>query len=117
MQDYLKPNTTPDPSTYLTRLKFIMQHTTPALVRSHPATKTYVSDELLRCTHVFVWHDAIRKPLQSPYDRPYKVLNRNDKHFTLQLQDRTDTISLDRLKPAYMDSDTLTTSPIRLLQF
>ena len=56
--------TTPDPSTYLTRLKSIMQHTTPAPLRPHPATKSYVSDELLRCTHVFVRHDAIRKPLQ-----------------------------------------------------
>ncbi|XP_065892772.1 mucin-3A-like [Dysidea avara] len=33
--------TTPDPSTYLTRLKSIMQHTTPAPLRPHPATKSY----------------------------------------------------------------------------
>ena len=91
-----------------------MQHTTPAPLRPQPVTKTYVSDELLRCTHVFVRHDAIRKPLQLPYDGPYKVLNRTDKHFTLQLPNRTDPVSLDRLKPAYIDNDRLTidsTSP------
>ena len=107
--------TTPDPSMYLTRLKSIMQHTTPAPLRPHPATKSYLSDELLRCTHVFVRHDAIRKPLQSPYDGPYKILNRTDKHFTLQLQDRTDMVSLDRLKPAYIDGTIDSISPTRTI--
>jgi len=72
---------------------------------------------VMNCYDVHMQHDAICKPLQSPYDGPYKVLNRNDKHFALQLQDRIDTVSLDRLEPAYMDNDTPTidsTSPARL---
>ena len=39
--------TTPDPFTYLTQLKSIMQHITPAPLRPHLVTKTYTSDELL----------------------------------------------------------------------
>ena len=47
-------------------------------------------------------NDAVKKPLQSPYDGPFKVLKRTDKHFTLDIAGKK-TISLDRLKTAYMD--------------
>jgi len=52
---------------------------------------------------VFVRHDAIRKPLQPPYDGPYEVLNRDKKHFTLNIKGRKEVVSLDHLKPAYLD--------------
>ena len=46
----------------------------------------------------------MRKPLQPPYDGPFKVLKRGDKHFTLQLKDYKGVVSLDCLKPAYIDT-------------
>ena len=55
--------------------------------------------------HVFVRHDAIRKPLQAPYDGPYKVLECTDKYFIDDVKGKHDTISLDRLKPAHLDMD------------
>ena len=54
---------------------------------------------------MFVRHDAVRKPLQSPYDGPYRVLKRADKHYTLEIGNRKEVVSLDRLKPAYMEYD------------
>ena len=53
--------------------------------------------------HVFTRHDAVCKPLQSPYDGPYRILKRTDKHFTIAINNRNDTVSIDRLKPAYLD--------------
>ena len=35
---------------------------------------SYVSDNLQTCTHAFIRHDAIRKPLQAPYEGPYEVI-------------------------------------------
>ena len=50
---------------------------------------------------MFVRHDAVKRPLQQPYDGPYLVLDRSDRFYTLDLNGHTDTVSIDRLKPAY----------------
>ena len=41
-------------------------------------------------------------PLQPTYDGPFRVIDRKDKYFVVALSDsRQDTISINRLKPAY----------------
>ena len=91
-----------DPSSYVSQLKSSMQqlHATPTRPSQRPA---YVSPALSTCTHVFIRHDATRRPLQQPYDGPYKVIKRADKHFVVDIKGRHDTVSLDRLKPAHME--------------
>ena len=54
--------------------------------------------DLQRTTHVFVRVDATKSPLM----HPYKVLQRKDKSFKLQIRNSIDWISIDRLKPAYL---------------
>ena len=54
---------------------------------------------------MFVRRDAHCSPLQSPYEGPFQVLNPGDKFFTLAMGDRRDTVSIDRLKPAHLDSE------------
>nr|CDS32302.1 gag pol polyprotein [Hymenolepis microstoma] len=46
---------------------------------------------------------AVKKPLQPPYDGPYKVLQRNPKYFILDRSGTKDSVSIDRLKPAYLE--------------
>ena len=79
-----------------------MQQLKGTPVRSHPQRKVHISNDLTTCTHVFVRCDAVRKPLQSPYDGPYE---RSDKYFVVDVKGKRDTISLDRLKPAHLDTD------------
>ena len=55
-------------------------------------------------THVFIRRDAVKSPLQPPYDGPFKVISRATKFFKIDLGTRTDTVSLDRLKPAHLDT-------------
>jgi len=57
-------------------------------------------------THVFIRHDAVKKPLQKPYDGPFQVLKRSDKHFTLDMNGHEDVVSIDRLKPAFQELTT-----------
>ena len=61
---------------------------------------------LYSASHVFVCHDVVRKPLQQPYDEPFPVLARSDHFYTLDLKGRTDSVSIDRLKPAYVEFPT-----------
>lgn len=72
-------------------------------VKNHANHKTvFVPQDLKTCTHVFVRIDAVQKPLKPPYEGPYRVLNRSDKCFTVQLPGRVTTLSIDRLKPAFL---------------
>ena len=54
---------------------------------------------------MFDCHNAVREPLQSPYDAPKSVLKWADKHYTLEIGNRKEVVSLDLLKPAYMEYD------------
>nr|XP_054753962.1 uncharacterized protein LOC129259726 [Lytechinus pictus] len=46
--------------------------------------------------------DAVRKPLQQPYNGPFKVLKKNSKFFTLDIG-ASETVSVNRLKVAYVE--------------
>ena len=51
---------------------------------------------------VFIRHDAVTPPLTPLYHGPYRVLLRSDKFFRLQIGNREDTVSIDRLKPVLL---------------
>lgn len=87
---------------FVKRLKETMTKLQPVQTSRHCKPSTFVHKSLQDCTHVFVRHDFLRKSLQSPYDGPFKVLERNEKSFKVQLDHRTDNISIDRLKPAFL---------------
>ena len=91
-----------DPANYVSQLRSYMRQlrAPPARPAQRPS---YVNDALSTCTHVLIRHDAVRKPLQQPYDGPYKILKRNDKYYTVDINGRHDTVSLDRIKPAHME--------------
>ena len=56
---------------------------------------------------------ARKTPLHSLYRGPFKVLERREKYFKLDLGNRHDMVSLDRIKPAFMDAkDTIEPVPL-----
>ena len=63
--------------------------------------RSYVSQKLSSATHVFVRVGARETTLPSPYQGPFKVLERCDKYFKVDLGNRHDMVSLDRIKPAF----------------
>ena len=72
-------------------------------MRSSSHLTSFVHPDLHTCTHVFIRHDATKPPLQPTYNGPYKVLERKDRHFVVELSStRKDTVCIDRLKPAYL---------------
>ena len=69
--------------------------------------KSYINPELEKCTHVFIRDDSVKKPLSSPYKGPYQVLQKYDKFFKVQLKNKCDTICIDRLKPAFTETEVI----------
>ncbi|GFY71720.1 transposon Tf2-9 polyprotein [Trichonephila inaurata madagascariensis] len=49
---------------------------------------------------------GLKPSLTALYQGPFEVLSRTDKHFTIKINDKTSTISIDRLKPAFLLIDT-----------
>ena len=53
--------------------------------------------------HVFVRRVAKAPPLMRPYTGPFRVISRSEKYFELDLNGKKDRVSIDRLKPAYLE--------------
>jgi cleavage and polyadenylation specificity factor subunit 1 len=68
-----------------------------------PDRPSFTPKDMLTTSHVYVRHDGVRKPLQRPYDGPFQVVQRHSKHFVIDRGGKLDTVSLDRLKPAYLE--------------
>ncbi|CAN8022403.1 unnamed protein product, partial [Ixodes persulcatus] len=95
--------TMPDPLDYSYRLRAAMQAIKSCSPREQRQPRVFVSPDLATSSHVFARRDAVRKPLQHPYDGPFKIVHRGPKHFTLDIKNKEVVVSLDRLKPAYID--------------
>ena len=91
-----------DPTSYVTRLRSTMRQLQSVPSRTRDSN-VYIHDDLLSSSHVFVRHDGVRTSLQPPYNGPFKVVKRSEKFYTLDINGRKDTVSLDRLKPAYLE--------------
>ena len=92
-----------EPHSYATQLKTIIHKLQSPTTCKQKQCTIHIHSGLSSCPYVLVRHDGAGKSLQPPYDRPFKVLQRFSKHFTLDIAGQKIIISLDRLKPAYMD--------------
>ena len=114
--DWFTSSRTPDINDpdWIRNFKRQMSEVKPVPVQHNNSTKTFVHQNLPTATHIFIRHDAVRKPLQPTYDGPYKILSRQDKHFDVDTPRGRQRISIDRLKPAFLlnsESDSDTTLP------
>lgn len=72
---------------------------------AHGDRKSFIFKDLATASHVFLRNDTVKAPLVQPYDGPYQVITRNDKTFVIRIRDRDVTVTIDRLKPAYILSE------------
>ena len=95
------PNSNSNIQDFATALQSTIRLLQP--VQSHTSTtKTFVSQDLESCSHVFVRIDAVRKPLQTPYEGPFTVIRRTRKNFNINRNGSADVIAVDRVKPTYL---------------
>ena len=107
------PTTAGSQADYLVQLRESIKKLQPTQPTWHTSKKTFIPKELQSNTHVFVRRDALRPSLSNPYEGPFKVLKRSGKYYTIDLNGRHDNVSIDRLKPAFLDdTSTQHTTPL-----
>ena len=94
---------TADVAHFLPRLRETVRKLAPRPPVPHGTKPSSVPTALADSRFVFVRRDSHRPPFTPPYEGPYKVLVHGDKSFVLNYGTRQDSVSIDRLKPAFVD--------------
>ena len=74
----------------------------PNSVARHGQTSVYVDPQIKKADYVFVRTDSVKRPLQTPYEGPFKVIRKNKKTIVISRNNSHDIISIDRVKPAHL---------------
>ncbi|XP_015121462.1 uncharacterized protein LOC107044182 [Diachasma alloeum] len=95
-----------DPNFFLEKFREHIRKVRPSSTAHHIKSGCFLQKNLYTSTHVFVRIDAIRKPLEPPYSGPHRVVKRiDDRKFVIDLNGTEKSISVDRLKPAYLSKE------------
>lgn len=97
-----------DPHTLVQEIRDKIRNLSAVPVKQRDSRSLFIHPDLNSCEYVFIRVDAVKKPLQPPYDGPYRVLKRGKKVFKIQLPNRYINVSIDRLKPAYVLNEKVT---------
>ena len=97
------------------KLRTDVQRLLPTPTSLHGNHVIHVPSTLQSTDYVFVRHNAAHGPLQPPYKGPFLVIAKGDKSFLLDYGNRAERVSIDRLKPAFVDTsrDSRTVAPKR----
>lgn len=90
---------TADVTNLATRLRHLMANLSPKQTSWHRKKPFYIPP------YVFLRQDFVRKPLDPPCAGSYKVLERHPKFYKLDVRGKCVTVSIDRLKPAYVSQE------------
>ncbi|VDL60513.1 unnamed protein product [Hymenolepis diminuta] len=91
-----------NPLNYVERLRSHVQNLQPHPTRPVFDPIFFLAD-LKTCSSIFLPLGAVRKPLQPIYVGPFKALPRDEKTFTILQNGQESVVSMDRVKPAYLD--------------
>ena len=97
--------TATDPVLYTNRLRAYFGNLPPMHSREQ-TIKSSVPKDITASTHVFLRKEAVKAPLTPPYTGPYRVLSRTDKLFTLDISSKKETVSINRMKRAFLNTNT-----------
>ena len=65
----------------------------------------YLQTNSLQQKQSFIRRDGHKTPLQQPYMGPFRVIQHGEKYFKIDYGGKPESISVDRLKPAYTDPE------------
>lgn len=100
--EFFSPSPHVPTSDDLLQLQNIMRNVGPVPSKEKKVQHPYIPKALSHCSHVYLRIDAHKTPLQRPYSGPHKVISRSKKTFIIDISGREDSVSIDRLKPAFL---------------
>lgn len=98
-------NTKIPPVDFVDELKNHIQQVKPTPATRHGSKTSFVHKDLADSEYVFLRKDGVRSSLEPPYTGPYKVISRTHKTITIQHTRAPVTVTIDRVKPAYVMAD------------
>lgn len=106
-------NSLDDPADYVVRLRLKMSELRPVQASHHSTPKNFTFKDLSTASHAFLRDDTVRRSLQPPYTGPFAILDRSSdgKTITLDIAGKKVVVSIDRVKPAYIEQDSAATEP------
>lgn len=101
-------------SAFAEQLRKHMASLSPTPPSRHGERRTFIFKDLESATHVFLRDDTIKSSLKPPYSGPHKVISRaqDGKTLTILVGERHLTVSLDRVKPAFILSEPSLSAPL-----
>ncbi|CAB3228207.1 unnamed protein product [Arctia plantaginis] len=97
-----------DVTDYLSRIRMFARQLQPLPASRHGNRTVFVSKDLATASHILLREEINRGSLKPAYTGPYEVLQRNDKVLTILMNGKKVTVSVDRIKPAYILHDSHT---------
>lgn len=95
-----------DPQIFVEKHREYMRGIRPTPTAHHSKARMFLLHNIYDCTHVFVRSDSVKLPLEPPYSGPYPIVKRiSDSLFVIKIDGTDKTISVERLKPAYICKD------------
>ncbi|CAK1579888.1 unnamed protein product [Parnassius mnemosyne] len=93
---------TTDITDFSARIRSFANKLQPVPTSHHAKNKIFIYKDLTSCSHIFLREDSLRGALQPAYTGPHEVVERNEKTFKIRVKGKVVTVSVDRLKPAYI---------------
>lgn len=103
--DYLSSSASvPSDDNFVSRLRAHFKKLSASPAKWHGSSSPFVHPALQDCSHVFLRVDRLQATLETPYVGPYRVIARKEKGFEIDLNGRNTLVSLDRIKPAFLET-------------
>lgn len=90
-----------DRTEFIKDLKEKFRSVKPKTPRYDRHKHVYFPKTLEDCKQVYVRVDKVRTGLTAPYEGPYDVIRRCRKYYVVKINEKNESISVDRLKPAF----------------
>lgn len=99
---FVPPPASLSPAELLVKMHNRLAELCPTPAAHHTGRSFFVHPALHKATHCFVRVDAVRPSMSPPYTGPFRVIERGDKTFVLEVKGVPKAFTIDRLKAAYV---------------